>query len=432
MALKDTHIRAAKPLDKQYKMYDEGGLVLLVRPYGQKLWRLKYRFRGIEYQLSLGTYPATGLKDARKRRDEAKELLESGVNPGVEKKREALNARLVATNTFGIIAREFSEKLLKEGIAPATKARNDRCIIQLDDDLGHRPVAEIEAYELLAALKKYERRGLHETAHRIRSFATRVFRYAIYTGRAKVNPAADLAGALVTHKKKHLAAITDPLEFGQLLRTIETPDKYALTTLALRLTPHLFVRPGELRHMEWSELDFERNVWRIPGAKMKMRTEHVVPLSRQALEILDEAKLHGGHSKYVFPSIRSGLRPMSENTVTAALRRLGISGDEMTAHGFRSTASTLLNETGCWSPDAIERSLAHKGADKVRVIYHRGVHWKERVAMAQWWSDYIDNLRAGKDKYPPVPRWIRIEYESDAPTNERETDDTDARSLEGV
>lgn len=397
MALTDTSVRAARPKDKPYKLFDGDGLYLQVTPPGGKLWRFKYYFTGKERLLALGQYPAVGLRDARRRRDEARELIAKGTNPAVEKKRLAVAAAIQASNTFSVVARELCEKLEREGIAAATKIRNDRCIKQLEADLGHRPVAEIEPYEVLSALRKFERKGIYETANRLRAFAARVFRYAIITGRARLNPAADIGEALVKPKVKHMAAIVDPKALSDLLRAIETFDKYMTTTLALRLSPHLFVRPGEMRHMEWSEIDLEAKVWRIPAQKMKMRNEHVVPLSRQVLEILIEAKAFSTGSKYVFPSIRTGLRPMSENTINVALRRLGYSGDEMTAHGFRSTASTLLNESGLWSPDAIERALAHKGNDRVRAIYHRGAHWDERVRMAQWWSDYLDRLRVGAD-----------------------------------
>ncbi len=400
MALTDTAIRAAKPKDKAFKLYDDAGLFVLVATSGGKLWRFKYRFNGQEKLLALGAYPDLALKQARERRDQARKLVAGGIDPAVEKKRRAIAATMSAECTFSAIALEFSEKLEREGVAKATRIRNDRCVKQLETDLGKRPVSEIEPFEVLAALKKYERRGLHETAKRLRAFASRVFRYAIVSGRARHNPAADLGDALISPKIKHMAAIVDPVALGGLLRSIETFDRYITTTLALRLTPHLFVRPGELRHMEWSEIDFDGKVWRIPAAKMKMRNEHVVPLSHQALTILEETKAISHNSKYVFPSIRTGARPMSENTINVALRRLGYSGEEMTAHGFRSTASTLLNESGQWSSDAIERALAHKGSDRVRSIYHRGAHWDERVKMAQWWSDYLDQLRDGAEILP--------------------------------
>jgi integrase len=395
MAITDSAIRAAKAKDKPYKLYDDEGLFMLISPTGGKLWRLKYRFAGQEKLLSFGPYPTVTLKDARERRDEARKLLAGQIDPGADKKRKAVAAAIQASNTFSAVALELSEKLEREGIAKPTKIRNDRCIKQLEADLGPRPVSEIEPFEMLAALKKFERRGLHETANRLRAFAARVFRYAIITGRARFNPAADLSEALIKPKIKHLAAIIDPNALGNLLRSVETFDKYMTTTLALKLTPHLFVRPGELRHMEWHEIDFEAKVWRLPAEKMKMRNEHVVPLSSQALQILSDAKAISTGGSYVFPSIRTHLRPMSENTINAALRRLGHGSDEVTAHGFRSTASTLLNESGLWSADAIERALAHKGSDRVRAIYHRGTHWDERVRMAQWWSDYLDGLKRG-------------------------------------
>lgn len=400
MALSDSAIRAAKPADKPFKLYDTGGLFLLVAKSGGKLWRFKYRFNGQEGLLALGAYPDVALKQARERRDAARKQVASGVDPAVEKKRQAVAASISAENTFRAVAIEFLDKLEREGVAKATKIRNDRCVKQLESDLGNRPISEIEPFEVLAVLKKFERKGIYETAKRLRAFASRVFRYAIITGRARLNPAADLGEALTSPKVKHMAAIVEPKALGDLLRSIEISDKYITTTLALRLTPHLFVRPGALRQMEWSEIDFNAKVWRIPVAKMKMRNEHIVPLSRQALAILEEAKAVAHNSKYVFPSIRTSLRPMSENTVNVALRRLGYSGDEMTAHGFRSTASTLLNESGLWSPDAIERALAHKGSDRVRSIYHRGAHWDERVKMAQWWSDYLGMLRDGAEIIP--------------------------------
>lgn len=393
MAMTDAALRAAKLSDKQYKMHDSAGLFVIVRPSGQKLWRFKYRLGLSEQQMSLGTYPLVSLKDARLKRDDLRRKLLDGVDPAGERRKAELAARMAAGNTFGAVARELLDKLEMEGCSKATQIRNERFFKQLEPDLGRRAVIDIEPVEILSVLKKFERRGIYETAKRLRSFIARVYRYAIVTGRARQNPASDLGEALIKPKKKHLAAITDPAELGELLRSMETFDKYMTTTLALKLTPHLFVRPGELRHMEWTEIDWDAKVWRIPPDKMKMRNEHVVPLSRQALEILNDAKVLRLGSKYVFPSIRTGARPMSENTINAALRRLGYNGDQMTAHGFRSTASTLLNEAGIWSPDAIERALAHKGHDRVRAIYHRGAHWKERVEMAQWWSDYLDQLK---------------------------------------
>jgi integrase len=265
----------------------------------------------------------------------------------------------------------------------------------LSAGLTGRPVAEIDAPELLREIKKVEAAGHHETARRLRAFSGRVFRYAIATGRATRNPAADLQGALVSPKVTHRAAIVVADKVGALLRAIDGFEGQPMTKLALQLAPHVFVRPGELRTAEWSEFNFGENFWRIPGAKTKMRKDHDVPLSRQSLAILDSAKALTGNGRYVFPSVRTFQRPISENTLNAALRRLGYAQDEMTAHGFRSTASTLLNESGKWSSDVIERALAHNDRDAVRAAYHRGAHWNDRVKMAQWWSDYLDTLRSG-------------------------------------
>lgn len=395
MALSDVAIRSAKPKDKPYKLFDDGGLYLLVAPAGGKLWRLKYRVAGKEKLLALGAYMLTGLKEARERRDSAKKQVTQGVDPGAEKKRQAIVATLMAANTFSAVAREFIDKRERDGLAEATVTKARWFASLLEPALGARPVSDIEPAEVLSVLKEIEKQGNNETAKRTRAFAARVFRYAIVTSRAKHNPAADLGMALVAPKVKHYAAIIDPLAVGALLRAIEGYQGHVTTKLALRLLPHIFVRPGELRHAEWSEFDIDAAVWRIPPGKMKMRQEHAVPLSRQALDILKEAAETRGHSKYVFPAVRTWLRPMSENTLNAALRRLGYTTDEMTSHGFRSTASTLLNESGKWSSDAIERALAHRDGNAVRGIYHRGRHWEERVKMAQWWSDYLDALRAG-------------------------------------
>ncbi len=395
MALTDTAIRNAKPKDKPYKLSDDGGLFVLVAVSGSKLWRLKYRYNGKENLLAIGAYPDVSLKTARERRDEAKKLLASGTDPNSDRKRKAVAASVAADNTFKALADEFIAKRESDGLEAVTIQKSRWILSLLEPKLGKRPVSEIEPYELLAVLKEIEKRGTHETAKRMRAFAARVFRYAIITGRARHNPAADLGEALISPKIRHHAAILEPKAVGALLRAIEDYDGNTTTKLALRLAPHVFVRPGELRHAEWAEIDFDAAVWRIPAEKMKMRQEHVVPLSRQALAILREGEGVRGHSKYVFPALRTWLRPMSENTLNAALRRMGYGHDEMTSHGFRSTASTLLNESGKWSPDAIERALAHKDGDNVRAAYHRGTHWAERVQMAQWWSDYLDRLRDG-------------------------------------
>lgn len=262
--------------------------------------------------------------------------------------------------------------------------------------IGHRPVNEITPHELLAALRAIEARGHRETAHRLRSFASRVFRYAVVTLRAETNPAEYFAARCVTH----YAAIVEPREVGKLLRAIEDYTGHLETRIALQLAPHLFVRPGELRYAEWSEINFAEAVWKIPGEKMKMGAPHAVPLSRQSLELFDVLRRLGRPGRFVFPAIHSVHRPMSENTINCALRRIGYSKEEMTAHGFRAMASTLLNESGLWHPDAIERALAHKDGDRVRAAYHRGAHWPEQVKMAQWWSDQLGLYRRGGEVVP--------------------------------
>jgi integrase len=400
MALSDATIRAAKPGATQYKLFDEGGLFVIVRPSGGKLWRLKYRHLGKEQQLSVGRYPDVGLKEARERRDAARKLIASGANPAFEKKRAAVAASLSAANTFGMIAEEFIAKREREGLQGVTTRKSRWLLSLLEPTLGKRPIADIEAYELLDAVRKIETAGHLESAKRALSFASRVFRYAVATTRAKRDVAADLQGALTAPTVKHHAAIIDAKGVGGLLRAIEGFDGQPVTLWALRLAPHVYVRPGELRQAEWSEIDLDAAVWRIPAKRMKMKREHAVPLSSQAVAILREAQGVTGHGRYVFPGQRAPHRPMSENTLNAALRRLGYGGDEMTSHGFRSTASTLLNESGKWSVDAIERALAHGDNDNVRAAYHRGAHWQERVKMAQWWSDHLDALRDGGKVVP--------------------------------
>jgi integrase len=403
MALSDASIRSAKPRAAQFKMHDDGGLFLIVRPSGGKLWRLKYRHLGKEQQLSIGLFPEVSLKEARKRRDDARKMIADGISPAFEKKRAAAAASVSAANTFKAVAEEFIAKREREGLKDITTAKARWLLDLLEPAIGERPIAEIEPYEILAVLKRIELSGRYETAKRLLAFSDRVFRYAVAITRAKHNAAADLRGALVSPKVKHHAAIIDPKGVGALLRAIEGFEGHPTTKWALRLAPHVFVRPGELRRAEWSEVDLDKAVWRIPGSRTKMNREHVVPLSQQAVAIIEEARRLSGDGRFVFPSVRTPLRPMSENTLNAALRRLGYSTDEMTSHGFRSTASTLLNESGKWSVDAIERALAHGDTDTVRAAYHRGAHWQERVKMAQWWSDYLDGLKEG-GKVIPIKR----------------------------
>ncbi len=409
MALTDTAIRRAKPKAKPYKLADEKGLYLLVSPSGGLLWRLKYRVNGVdadgqpkrvEKLLALGSYPEVSLKAARERRDQAREHKADGVDPAEKKRRDKNTAMIGAVNTFGAIALKCIEKNKREGLAEATLVKRRWFLKLVTPALGNRPIAEIQPFAVLEAVRPLEAKGRLETARRTLEFIGQVFRFAVANQHVPFDPTRDLRGALTAPKPKHLAAILEPKKAGELLRAIEGYEGQPITQIALSLSPHVFVRPGELRKAEWREIDFDAAVWRIAAEKMKARQEHAVPLSRQALALFTAARDLTGDGRFVFPSIRTAARPMSENTINGALRRLGFTGDEMTAHGFRAMASTLLNESGKWQPDAIERALAHKDRDQVRAAYHRGAHWAERVEMAQWWSDHLDVLKIGAKIIP--------------------------------
>lgn len=396
--LTDTAIRKAKPKDKPYKVSDSQGLYLLVNPRGSKLWRVKYRINGVERKLAIGSYPEITLAEARSARDAARRQLAHSIDPNFVKRQARIEAGIRASNSFASVAQELIEKKTREGLAEPTLAKMRWFVKLLGTDFGKRPVAEITPQELLHELRKHERRGRLETANLLRAFASRVFRYSVATARAERDPAQLLIGALTTPRVKHFPAITDPVTFGALLRAIEDYQGDPAVMHALKLTPHVFQRPGEVRHMEWTEVDFGKAVWIIPEGKMKMRQPHSVPLSRQSLAILSNMRCLSGSGRYVFPSIRSRARPISENTINSALRRMGYPKDQMTAHGFRTSASSLLNESGKWNPDAIERALAHMVAGSVRRIYNQSAYWAERVEMAQWWSDYLDELREGGNR----------------------------------
>lgn len=402
MALTDTAIRTAKPRPKPYKLSDSLGLFVLVQPSGGKLWRLKYRVDGREKKLGFGTYPEVSLIEARKNRDRARELIAAGKDPSREKQQAKHRAMASAANTFGEIAQEFIDKRRREGLSTSTADKSEYYISRMGLVIARLPIAEIGPPDLLAVLRRIEVKGNYETAGRVLQLAGRVFRYAVATARLASDPSRDLRGALTAPQPKHYGAIVEAKRAGELLRAIDGYEGQFITRLAMQLAPHVFVRPGEMRHADWSEIDLDGALWIIPAEKMKMGKAHHVPLSRQSVELFRQIHEITGPAGYVFPSIRTRSRPMSENTINAGLRRLGFTGDEMTAHGFRAMASTLLNESGKWNPDAIERALAHGDEDKVRAAYHRGTHWKERVEMSQWWSDYLDQLRKGADivKFP--------------------------------
>jgi integrase len=390
--LGDTRIRGTKPADRPIKLSDGGGLYVLIKPNGSKLWRIAYRFGGKQKSLAIGSYPTVTLREAREKREEAKRLLANDIDPSLQRRIE----KQATANTFKEVAEELLAKLAKEGRADVTLAKKRWLLGLAYPAIASLPIAKISAPELLAVLRKIEARGTYETAGRLRSTCGMVFRYAIATGRAERDPSVDLRGALTAPKVNHRAAIVEPKAIGALLRAIDGYDGLLTTKAALQLAPLVFVRPGELRRAEWAEFDLDGAEWRIPAAKMKMRHPHRIPLSEQALAFLRELQPLSGKGRFLFPSVRSNLRPMSENTLNSALRRLGYSPEQMTAHGFRAMASTRLNEMGNWNPDAIERQLAHQEMDSVRRAYmHAAEYWPERVKMMQAWADCLDQLREG-------------------------------------
>ena len=396
MALTDVQLRNAKPRDKAYKLVDGGGLHLYVTPTGGKLWRLKFRVAGKEKLLSFGSWPTVGLAAARRARDQAKSALASGIDPAHERRKEKIALRVASGNTFRAVAEDFiAVKLEANGKALATIDKARWFLSHLTPSLGARPIAEIEPVEVLAALKALERKGHRETARRTRAFASRVFRHGVAHTLCKGDPAALLGDALSAPIVKHHAAILDPQDLGDFLRAVDDYTGGTTVKLAMQLAPHVFLRPGELRQGCWEEIDWENAVWTVPAARTKLRRPHSVPLSRQSMEILNALHDVNGGFRLMFPGLRSHLRPMSENALNAAFRRMGFGQDVITAHGLRATASTLLNESGKWHADAIERALAHGHSNAIRGVYARGQHWEERVKMAQWWSDHLDKLRRG-------------------------------------
>lgn len=393
MPLTDLAVRNAKPSAKTVRLRDERGLYLEISPKGGKWWRLRYTFRGKENMLSLGVYPDVSLKDARERRDEARKLIANGTDPSAARKEEKAEAAAEAL-TFEHVAREWYERFKPKWSPSHSLDVIQRLEKNAFPSLGQLPIRDITAPELLAAVRLIETRGAVESARRVLQMCGQVFRYAIATGQADRDIAADLRGALPPAREKHHASITDPKGVAQILRAIDGYQGSMVACCALRLAPLVFVRPGELRHAEWSEIDLDKAEWRIPAEKMKMREQHIVPLSRQAVAILRELHPLTGAGRYVFPSVRTSARPMSENTVLAALRRMGYTKDEMTGHGFRSMASTLLNEQG-WNRDAIERQLAHGERNAVRAAYNFAEFLPERRRMMQSWADYLDKIKAG-------------------------------------
>jgi len=393
MALTDTAVRNAKPTSKPYKLTDGEGLYLLINSAG-KYWRFDYRYLGKRKTLAIGVYPDTSLADARERKNQARKLLANKTDPGEVKQTQKRQAKLLAANTFEAVAREWHIKQSAKWTAQTASRTISLLERSIFPYIGKTPIAQVTAAELLHTIQKIEKRGNIETAHRAMQTCGQVFRYAIATGRAQADLSLVLKGALIPVVEKHHASITDAKLVGDLLRTLDGYDGAFITKCALKLAPLLFVRPGELRQAEWAEFDLDAGEWRLPANKMKMKAVHIVPLAKQAIEELRELQLHTGAGRYVFPGLRTTDRPMSENTVNAALRRLGYEKDEMTGHGFRSMASTILHEQG-WPHEAIERQLAHAERNKVSAAYNYAEHLPKRREMMQAWADYLDGLKAG-------------------------------------
>jgi integrase len=396
--LTDAKIRNAKLRERPYKLGDAGGLYVEVSPRGGRWWRLKFRFEGREKRLSLGVYPQVSLKEARRRRDEARVQLARGIDPGAARK--AQKAARGGEGTLEAVAREWFARH-----SPTWAASHAvRVIRRLERDvfpwLGGRPIAEIAPPDILPLLRRIEARGAGETAHRAVQNLSAVFRFAVATQRADRDVTADLRGALAPVKGSHFAALTEPLAIGAMLRALWGYQGTFIVRCALRLGPYLFVRPGELRKAEWSEIDLEAAEWQIPALKMKMRDPHTVPLSRQAADILRDIHPLTGAGQYVFPSARRADRPMSDNAVLAAMRSLGIPKDEMVGHGWRAAARTLLHEVLHYPREVIERQLAHRTPGPLGATYDRAKHLAERRRMMQMWADYLDGLKSGADVVP--------------------------------
>ncbi|MCR9149818.1 MAG: tyrosine-type recombinase/integrase [Rhodobacteraceae bacterium] len=394
MPLTDAKLRTLKPKDKPYKVGDFQGLYVTVTPTGSCLWHLKYRFEGREKRLSFGMYPEVSLADARRQRDAARAVLARGEDPG-EVKKEAKRASAVRdAETFKKQAEVYKAKLLAENKAPATRDKAAWLLDMALAEFGDLPISQITAPMVLQCLRKVEAKGNYETAKRLRSKIGAVFRLAIASGLAETDPTYPLRDALIRPQAKHRAAITDPKRLGELLRAIDEFHGQAITRIGLQLLALLAPRPGELRQAKWEEFDLEAAIWTVPAERMKMRRPHRVPLPGQAVTLLRDLSSLTGSGAFVLPSLVSTQRPMSENTLNTALRRMGFGADEMTSHGFRATFSTIANESGLWNPDAIERALAHVDKNAVRRAYTRGEHWDERVRLAEWWAGFLQEARA--------------------------------------
>lgn len=394
MPLSETKIKNARYGQGKTKLFDGAGLYLELVKSGSKLWRYKYRFNGKEKRIALGKWPVVTLKAARDKHLEARRLLDQGIDPSEAKKLAQQAAVAASEGSFAAIATEWLAKQANKWSQSTYNKTQSRLQTYIYPWLGDKPITDITAPDVLMCLRRIEERGIIETAHRVKAACGAVFRYAVATGRADRDPTQDLKGALTPRKVEHLATITDEKEIGGLLRAIDGYQGHIITRWALQLAPYVFTRPGELRQAEWSEIDFDAALWRIPAEKMKMGRMHLVPLADQALTILREVQPLTGKSRYVFHSVRTNRRPMSDNTITGALRRLGYPSGTMTGHGFRAMASTRLHEMG-WNTDIIERQLAHKDPNEIRASYNHAEYLDDRRKMMQAWADYLDGLKAG-------------------------------------
>ncbi|WP_323015680.1 tyrosine-type recombinase/integrase [Devosia sp.] len=395
MPLTDIQIRNAKAASKPRKLADSEGLYLYVSTTGSKSWRLDYSYFGRRKTLTFGTYPTLSLGEARDRMREAKRHLSEGIDPSLAKKRQQLAAKAAAGDTFGAIVDEFIDKLRRDKRAEPTIVKNEWMLKSLSKKLTPYPITQITARDVLDVLSRVEKSGRVESALATRAAIGRVFRYAIATARAEADPTSALRGALQRHVPTSHAALTSREDMGGLMRAIYSYKGWPSLVGVLKMQAICFARPGETRTMEWAELDLDKAVWTIPAAKTKMRREHQVPLSHQAMAVIEDMKVYFGDKPHVFPSMMSGKKLLSENSMNSALRRMGVGSAEHTAHGFRSTASTILNEAGEFSADAIEAQLAHLDTRAVRRIYNRSTYWEERVRMMQWWADLLDEVRLG-------------------------------------
>jgi len=393
MPLTDIALKNMQPSNKAYKRSDAHGLYILVKPNGSKHWHLHYRFLGKQKLMSYGPYPLISLKEAREKRDRDRRFLIDGIDPMAVKKERKMASERAHRGRFDILAAELLEKNRAEGRSEQTIKKKAWLIEMANKDLGKLSIMDITSSDVLAVLKKPERAGNLETASRLRTTIGEIFRYAIACGLTENDPTLALKGALIQKRTRSRSAITNPVRLGELLLSIDTYSGYRVVALGLKLLALLHVRPGELRFAKWGEFDFEASQWAIPAERMKMRQAHVVPLSRQAVKVLRELEQVSHPDGMVLPSQRRAIDPLSENTFNKALRGMGYGKEEMTAHGFRATFSTLANESGKWNPDAIERALAHVDGNEVRRAYNRAAFWGERVEMSQWWADELDQLQ---------------------------------------